>query len=58
MQDGVYHNMNYRSNQIEKNIGKVTLKYDPSRVKKDVLYKPLFRIFRNSLKELIVDLGE
>lgn len=28
----------------------VFLKYDPRRVKKDVLYKPLFRIFRSLLR--------
>lgn len=38
--------------------GKVTLKYDPSRVKKDVLYKPLLRIFRNAIKEFVGDMGE
>jgi hypothetical protein len=37
---------------------RVELKYDPSRVKKDVLYKPLLRIFRNSLKELINDVND
>jgi hypothetical protein len=31
------------------------LKYDPSRVKKDVLYKPLLRIFRNAIKDLNLD---
>lgn len=38
--------------------GKITLKYDPSRVKKDVLYKPLLRIFRNAIKEFFGDSGE
>lgn len=37
---------------------KIILKYDPSRVKKDVLYKPLLRIFRNAIKEFFGDMGE
>ena len=31
----------------------VQLKYDPRRVKKDVLYKPLFRTFRTILRDLM-----
>lgn len=29
----------------------IVLKYDPRRVKKDVLYKPLFRTFRTILRD-------
>jgi hypothetical protein len=38
---------------LEKKEARVFLKYDPRRVKKDVLYKPLFRIFRTLLRNCL-----